>query len=330
MLLFSIIIPAFNIETWLPLCLNSLKAQSYSYWEAIVVDDGSTDKTGEIGEAFQRLDKRFKVVHQPNSGVATARNLALSLATGDWIGFLDGDDVLHPECLLSCQKAIDKHPSNELTLFGHVYSENPVFQDINVSMAERCLDTRNTITLDAWNTPLWGAFYKRSFIDKLLFSPYSYAEDTLFYRKALLKSSSITFLPYQLYGYRARTGSAVCSKMTFKKIVDAFRSYLELYDAIKQSGKTIPSKAYQDLWRRLFEWPILRLDNGKESKAFLQEWISSNKALAADGNVPLWYAWRFSIVKHLPYFWTAKLFMAFPLFTTIWLVRFRNAIRSSR
>jgi glycosyltransferase involved in cell wall biosynthesis len=90
----SIIIPAFNIEKYISRCLDSVISQTYSNLEIIVVNDGSTDDTGKIIDEYASGDNRIIVVHKENAGVSSARNRGLEKATGDYIGFVDGDDII--------------------------------------------------------------------------------------------------------------------------------------------------------------------------------------------------------------------------------------------
>lgn len=95
--LISVIIPAYNIEQYIGRCLESVCQQTYKILEIIVVNDGSTDRTGEIVNQYSKMDSRIKVIHKKNGGVSTARLTGLEKATGDYIGFVDGDDYIEPE-----------------------------------------------------------------------------------------------------------------------------------------------------------------------------------------------------------------------------------------
>lgn len=95
----SVIVPVYNVEAYLPRCLESIAAQTFSDFECILVDDGSSDSSGAVCDEQVRRDARFCVIHRPNRGVSSARNAGLCLATGDWIAFCDSDDELHPQTL---------------------------------------------------------------------------------------------------------------------------------------------------------------------------------------------------------------------------------------
>lgn len=90
----SIIVPAYNVEQYLPTCLSSIEQQTYQNFEVILIDDGSKDSTGEICDSIAAKDNRFKVLHQKNQGVSVARNVGIRLATGEYLCFVDSDDEL--------------------------------------------------------------------------------------------------------------------------------------------------------------------------------------------------------------------------------------------
>ncbi len=108
--LVSVIIPAFNAEKHLAETLESLRAQTFSDFEAIIVDDGSTDRTAAVAQAYVEGDPRFRLFRQKNAGVAGARNAALAQAKGQWIAFLDADDVWMPEKLEVQSKIAREQP----------------------------------------------------------------------------------------------------------------------------------------------------------------------------------------------------------------------------
>ncbi|HEX5916995.1 MAG TPA: glycosyltransferase family 2 protein [Nocardioides sp.] len=94
--LLGVVIPAWGVEDYLDDCVSSLLAQTHRRWEAVIVDDGATDRTGEIADAWARRDRRISAVHSVNGGLGAARNLGLQHVRGDYVAFLDSDDVLPP------------------------------------------------------------------------------------------------------------------------------------------------------------------------------------------------------------------------------------------
>ncbi|MEQ6902263.1 glycosyltransferase family 2 protein [Nocardioides sp. YIM 152588] len=95
--LLSVVVPAYGVEEWLPECLASLVGQTFRRWEAIVVDDGSTDRSGAIADEWAARDARISVVHTPNRGLSVARNHGATRARGEYLAFLDSDDALPPD-----------------------------------------------------------------------------------------------------------------------------------------------------------------------------------------------------------------------------------------
>lgn len=101
MSLISIIVPVYKVEKFIRECLDSVRRQSYQDWEMILVDDGSPDKCPEICDVYARLDSRIKVIHQDNGGLSLARNAGICNARGEYLYFLDSDDLLPDDALKS-------------------------------------------------------------------------------------------------------------------------------------------------------------------------------------------------------------------------------------
>jgi glycosyltransferase involved in cell wall biosynthesis len=109
----SVIVPVYNTERYLSSCIDSVINQAYSNIEVILVNDGSTDRSGNICDEYSQFDNRIKVIHQKNSGASTARNKGLDVATGDYIMFLDSDDYWVNSCL---EKIVDKLKKNKFDI----------------------------------------------------------------------------------------------------------------------------------------------------------------------------------------------------------------------
>ena len=104
---FSVIIPVYNAERWLDMCINSVRSQSYGDFEVLLIDDGSTDGSRAICESYAAKDDRIKLFCKPNGGVSSARNLGLQYAKGEFVVFVDADDMLVPDTLEICNRYAD-------------------------------------------------------------------------------------------------------------------------------------------------------------------------------------------------------------------------------
>jgi glycosyltransferase involved in cell wall biosynthesis len=127
--LVSVIIPCYNQAQYLPDALESVLAQTYLHWECIIVNDGSPDNTEEVSKEWLTKDKRFRYFRKENGGLSSARNAGLSVAQGDFIQFLDADDVIHPEKFTVQVKELQNTPDNSLGISDYFSSledlENP-------------------------------------------------------------------------------------------------------------------------------------------------------------------------------------------------------------
>lgn len=109
---FSIIVPVYNVENYLPKCVESVLRQTFKDYEVILVDDGSTDHSGKLCDGYACRDMRFRVLHQRNHGLSQARNAGLEAAKGEWIAFVDSDDWIEPEMLQVLDGEIEKNPAD--------------------------------------------------------------------------------------------------------------------------------------------------------------------------------------------------------------------------
>ena len=108
----SVVVPIYNVEKYLRRALDSILSQTHKDWEAILVDDGSTDGSGSIADEYARRDRRFKVVHKENGGLSDARNAGLQSISGEHLLFLDSDDFLHPQLMELCLEAMTRDNSD--------------------------------------------------------------------------------------------------------------------------------------------------------------------------------------------------------------------------
>lgn len=220
---FSIIIPVYNVGTFLRECLDSVLNQSYKDWEAICVDDGSTDESGRILDEYTPRDLRIKVVHQENGGLSIARNTGLRNATGEYVLFLDSDDVLTQNALTVLNQQIETYHSDVITFNAELwYAQEGRRAKHGFSRQSDASYTTGKEYLinfikEHHCQPAAACFYcvKNSIIrdHKLQFEPKIVHEDELWVPLMLLHTAGlVTEVAQTLYLYRMRSGSIVHSE----------------------------------------------------------------------------------------------------------------------
>ena len=236
---FSIIIPIYNIAPYLRECLDSVASQTFVDWEAICVDDGSTDDSAMILYEVAAQDSRFKVVRQPNSGVAAARNAALDLVSGEWVLFLDGDDLYAPEALNVLSTQILCNPCDI------VFFRTQRFNDYMGVSGPQSLNQASVRELDN-SVPILlsssfsgGQAYRWALVKSLRQENFHYGEDMLYLTQALVRASKILALDNYLYGYRMRTNSAMHSGVSLRYFEDLIKTRVEALIAVSEVGKCL-------------------------------------------------------------------------------------------
>lgn len=166
----SIIIPVYNAEQYLVQCLDSIRIQSYSDFEVILIDDGSTDNSGKICNNYEELDKRFHSIHQKNSGVAAARNTGIAISKGEYVTFIDSDDWIDPDYLYSFAVCIEK-ASNADAIVNSKYFVDDSREILWESLRDKnqILPSEAAELLISAQMPssMWAYFYKRRVLNGL-------------------------------------------------------------------------------------------------------------------------------------------------------------------
>lgn len=230
----SIVIPVYDVEAYLPECLESVRDQTFREWEAIIVVDGSPDDSEAIARRFAAEDARFSVIVTPNRGLGAARNVGLEHTSGEFVGFLDSDDVLVANALerlviaartygsdIAAGRAEDLLPDGSRAIYwthrGSAYRDG-----IDVTDAQRSPEL-----LD--DHVVWNKLYRRELIDRadLDFPVGVHCEDLRFSARAVLAARSMSIVPEPVYLHR-RHQRAISSDYLRPK---TFRDWIEQADA---------------------------------------------------------------------------------------------------
>ncbi len=233
---FSIVIPAYNVKEYLEKCVASVAAQSYKDWEAILVDDGSTDgATGALCDALaQKYGARFRVIHQENGGLGAARNTGLEAAQGEYLAFLDSDDYIAPDMFEKLNMRIEQTRCDIYT-FGFVMDKNGNTDEVHMDV----LPTDKPFTLAKYPRLLMAMpnacnrIYRRSFfVDSGIRYPGRvWFEDIRTTMKLFALAQSIEAVPEAFYYYVVREGSITRNAKADRnrEILLAFDDLLEFY-----------------------------------------------------------------------------------------------------
>lgn len=233
--LISVIVPVYNAEPFLPECLDSILGQGVDNWEVIIVDDGSTDGSSAICDAYARKDPRFKVFHKENGGVSSARNYGLEKARGAWITYIDADDRISADYFPSAlaNSKADMVLTNVKTFPGKVDFGwiSPGFVD-----KEHYKSFIEEHAIKGVLVAPWGKFVRREIIvgNNLSFNPkFRMGEDTLFDLQLESLCTAIEVRDsYYWYRYESHENWISRFRYTLQESLDYLRLFVEYYDSV--------------------------------------------------------------------------------------------------
>ena len=253
---YSVVIPVFNVEPYLRGCLESVLRQTCDDWEAVCVDDGSTDGSPAILDDFAARDSRFRVVHQANAGEGAARNAALGLARGEWIAFLDSDDFLSPQAFALWDRALARFPDSEIVFFGTQFfpvTADAAFPPDGGSVAEvPCVDVSDQMPNVSLVRGLWNRIYRRDILVGLSFADYRVGADVDFMVPAMLRAHHGAFIGTALYGYRQFDRTPV-GPIPLSRIRDRLAFSSSILDKFLHSERAIDEGSFRRYYKNVMK-----------------------------------------------------------------------------
>ena len=215
----SIIVPAYNIEKYLKRCLDSIINQSYKNFECLIIDDGSTDRTGVICDEYAKKDRRIFVIHQENGGLSVARNNAIKKACGKYISFIDGDDYIMETY---CEKLITLLENNRADIAKCDYHKGILsdIKDRQIKVVSGIEFTKELIQ-DKVGSQLWQYIYKKELWNDIVSPKGRYAQDMMILHKVTNKAKNIVITNEKLYFYFIDRNDST-SNAEKKKVKGAF------------------------------------------------------------------------------------------------------------
>lgn len=241
----SIIVPVYNVEAYLKLCISSILNQPYQDYEAILIDDGSSDSSGVICDEFSHNDKRIKVFHKENSGVSATRNLGIDKACGKWITFVDADDELLPDALNKLMNYA-KGGYDLIELSHYMVKDNQILTPKRANES-KIISKKEFYTLFfnypwyAYHGYVYAKIYRKDILNKnkiRFVEDIYYKEDGLFICQYVAHCKNILISTEPVYKYNIRENSAVSTynKQLDKKSFSHIIASTSIYKIIKQQN----------------------------------------------------------------------------------------------
>lgn len=235
---FSIIVPVYKAEKYICSCIESILTQRCTDFELLLIDDGSPDKSGEICDNYSKTDKRIRVFHQQNKGVSAARNTGLDNVTGQYVLFVDSDDMLYPNALSVLKQKLDMSNVNFDLIQFSINNEYNIYEKDD--KCSEILSSADYVQIRKMNVCIGGSLFNSDIIkiNHLRFNEHiKYAEDQLFIFDYLKNSKSNIRINDVLYFYRINSSSAVRNMNSDEviksiKTLDDYRKTNELSNII--------------------------------------------------------------------------------------------------
>ena len=274
----SIIVPIYNMEKYLENCIETILKQEYTNFELILVNDGSTDNSGSICDKYSSNDERIKVIHKKNGGVSSSRNVGIEEATGEYLGFIDPDDYLHPKMYLKLVENIEKFNA-DLSICGNydVYENGKISHvtsdgDIEVIDSNECI--RNILNEKKYLGTCWNKLYKKELFDNVKFNVNRrISEDLEVLMEVIPKCDKIVYDPTPLYYWVIHNNSTIHSKFVdnIDKWNDEIQLCKTLVERYEQQGSELLDYAIKR-YIRINEFCVTRLVYEKKSKNIIKNY----------------------------------------------------------
>lgn len=261
--LVSVIVPVYNVEKYLETCINSILRQSYDNLELILIDDGSTDKSGQICDYFSEKDERVLTFHIENNGVCNARNVGIKNMKGEYCLFVDSDDAIHKDTLLMAVKLLE-NKELDCVIYKYKTIDDDEFDD-EIKKIQKCESEYICQVIDHDNVMreiLVGKKFRMLACNKLYKTSLwrnlkypigrKYGDDTFVTYQLMDRCQKVGYLEKVLYFYRMREGSALHQKVGLER-VQLFDSYAELIEYYQNNVPVLLEEAYAAFANRMFD-----------------------------------------------------------------------------
>ncbi|MDO4331701.1 MAG: glycosyltransferase family 2 protein [Eubacteriales bacterium] len=299
--LVSIIVPVYNAEKYLNRCVDSILSQDYPHFELLLMNDGSTDSSGGICDAYAQKDARVRVVHKENTGVSDTRNRALDLARGEYIQFLDSDDWIVPEATRLLVRSMERYQCDMVIadfyrVSGERLAQKGDIEEDKVMTRQEFAACMIENPADFYYGVLWNKLFRREIIEAhniRMDVSLSWCEDFLFNLEYIRHANSFYALQVPVYYYLKRKGSLATQGVSISNTVrmktNIFEYYNEFYKDVydHEDYANIKRQVYSFFWSAAKDGAVLPGSKklGEERRQILREDV--------EGDSPIMSLYRF-------------------------------------
>lgn len=248
--LVSIIVPVYNVEKYLERCIQSLVNQTYSELEIILVDDGSTDLSSKICDEWVKRDSRISVIHKKNGGLSDARNAGMKIVKGEYVCFVDSDDVVHKDFLKSLLILLNEYNADFVEGVAQKFTEKfdtSMDSEIEIEIYNRERAMLELIAERKIRQTVWNKLYRRELIEGIEFPYGKINEDEFWTYQVIGKVNTVVRTSQVIYGYFQRTGSIMGQNYCMKRL-DVLQAKEERMQYIKKEFPDLYSNAKYDMF----------------------------------------------------------------------------------
>lgn len=246
----SIIIPVYNVEKYLVACIESIIHQTYQNLEIILVNDGSTDNCPQICDDYAQKDERIKVIHKKNGGLSDARNAGYEAVTGEYIAFVDSDDLIAEDCYHTLLRISVEYNADIVECdFVKFVNQNELIDFDSTNLVEE-FDTEQGLEMlikEQLKQVVWNKLYKKRLVNKLLFEKGKIHEDEFWTYKVLANAKKIVKISQVLCFYRQQHESIMAEKYNLKRL-QGLEAREERIDFIANKFPKLIPVAVQSFW----------------------------------------------------------------------------------
>lgn len=276
--LISVIVPIYNVEQYLPKCVDSILCQTYRNLEVILVDDGSPDRAGEICDAYAEQDSRVRVIHKRNGGLSSARNAGIDIARGDYLSFVDSDDWIEPDTYEAMLAAMERWQVSLVCAGRYDVDGTSGSRSVGLCPEKDELVTgtelvRRIFRWDHLDSAAWDKLYSRELFREIRYPVGRIVEDVPTTYRVALKAGKAALLSKPIYNYLHRENSITTAVKVSEKTFHCVQNAAMVHADIRENYPELePDARYLWLNSAIFVLIVLEMADQEDRERFAEQY----------------------------------------------------------